>query len=822
MDDQTLKCLKCGKTYRSRNYDEQRTYTCRACDGKLNPVSRVGTPPPEQDQPEQDDPLVGGRIGPYQIIEKLGEGGMGAVYKAEHTGLRKVRALKVLPEHVAKRSLKAVGRFMREAQAAAALEHPNVVTVHHVGEADGRHFIDMDFVEGESVQDRLAREGRFSLEEATRIVLDAAKALATAHEQNIVHRDIKPANILLDTEGKVRVADFGLAKDIEEDTLITEEGQGGLGTVQFMSPEQTENAQVDGRSDIYSLGCTYYYLLTGKLPFPGNSRIAVAMAHKTAPVPDPSAAVPSLPKSVCRITEKAMAKNREDRYQTCEEMVDALSRVMAEIESPAPKASPLGERLCQLTGNRVALGAAIGVVAVALGVGMWAFGNRGKDGHAPLEKVLEVPAEGMEGEVTLARILQQITVHMKSGRKMEGGLVSRAGTRITITQGRGEVTLTDGQYDRFELGETRAVGESEIKLSAKSGGAKPDRAAVPEARRVPQDTGTQQDERNEQKSERARRTLPGPVKYPVVKDAGVDRFEAYPRVIRLSNGSLLMAFYARPPRQSLGKVACVRSEDNGRTWSDLTTIADTEGDDRNGVLIETDDGTVLCHFHIFRPSTKSAQLQMAVSGDYGKTWRLAADWLSGAPATSGIGAAAIELADGALILPIYTTASGSGTLYRPALLRSQDRGKTWGDLSLIDADTKHRHCEPALVVLPDRRWLCLMRPCMCRCYSSDQGRTWTKPERVGFRGDCPCLLRTSAGVLLCAHRHPGTSLSYSLDDGAHWTGPLTIDPCKGGYPSMVELPDGSILCVYCDGSKTSDIWSVRFEAAARGITWLER
>jgi len=341
------------------------------------------------------------------------------------------------------------------------------------------------------------------------------------------------------------------------------------------------------------------------------------------------------------------------------------------------------------------------------------------------------------------------------------------------------------------------------------------------------DAATQPESRTDHRLERVQGTSLEPVKSLVAQGAGFEGDKRYPRVIRLSNGHLLMAFDAyQPPGKPSSiidaKIACVRSEDNGKTWVEPTMIADTEDDDRCGVLTEADDGTVLCHFYSHRLQTNWVRLRMAVSNDYGKTWSLATQWLSGDPLRACTNSPAIRLANGTLILPIYTVAQSKQKLYQPALIRSQDHGKTWGDMSVIDADTGHRHCEPALVVLPDGRWLCLMRPCMCRCYSSDQGRTWTKPEKVGFRGDCPCLLRTSTGVILCAHRHPGTSLSYSLDNGAHWIGPATMDRNKGAYPSMVELPDGSILCVFRCGHDTSAIWSVRFRATDRGITWLAR
>ena len=213
MAEQLLWCHTCPKAFKAPRFEPGRTYACRGCGDPLEPVSHAPEAEPSDsgDGPtpeDASDPLVGQRVGDYRILEKLGEGGMGAVYKAEHVGLRQLRALKVLPEHVVQRSKKAVGRFMREAQVAAALSHRNIVAVHTVDVIEGVHVIDMEFVEGESVQARLEREGRLDLVGATRVALEIARGLAAAHAKHIVHRDIKPGNVLLDRQGNVKVADF--------------------------------------------------------------------------------------------------------------------------------------------------------------------------------------------------------------------------------------------------------------------------------------------------------------------------------------------------------------------------------------------------------------------------------------------------------------------------------------------------------------------------------------------------------------------------------------------------------------------------------------
>jgi len=202
------------------------------------------------------------------------------------------------------------------------------VTIYHVGNVGDHHFIEMQLVDGESLYDRLKREGRLSVGEATRIVRDAAAAFAAVHTQNIVHRDIKPANIMLTREGQVKVMDFGLAKDVAAPAELTMAGH-VMGTPYYMSPEQCEALELDGRSDVYSLGATYFHLLTGKFPFTGNSLYEIMRQHADALVPDLRHPFPSLPAAIQPVVEKAMAKRPEDRFQTMEEFAAALGQVQS-------------------------------------------------------------------------------------------------------------------------------------------------------------------------------------------------------------------------------------------------------------------------------------------------------------------------------------------------------------------------------------------------------------------------------------------------------------------------------------------------------------
>jgi serine/threonine-protein kinase len=238
----------------------------------------ISIPDPETVLVEAADPLIGSKLGVLEIKEKLGQGGMGAVYLGTNTTLDRLVAIKVLPEDLVKDNPTFLDRFRREAKMAAKLMHPNAVTVFSVGEEHGRHFIEMEFVQGMNLRQVIQKQKRVEVKEASRIITDAAKALAAAHKQDIVHRDIKPDNIMLTEEGHVKVADFGLARISTADSSITMSGQ-VMGTPLYMSPEQGQGKPTDGRTDIYSLGATYYHALVGNPPFTGDTPLQVMAKH---------------------------------------------------------------------------------------------------------------------------------------------------------------------------------------------------------------------------------------------------------------------------------------------------------------------------------------------------------------------------------------------------------------------------------------------------------------------------------------------------------------------------------------------------------------
>ena len=258
------------------------------------------------------DAVVSGR---YRVVRKLGGGGMADVYLCEDLTLGRQVAVKVLlPRLLGDRTF--VERFRREAKAAGGLNHANLVSIYDWGEVDGVYFIVMEYVEGETLKDYIRRKGRLGGNEAVRLTLQLLAAMAAAHRRGIIHRDIKPQNVMLDQEGNVKIMDFGIAR--AGDSGMTEVGA-VLGTARYLAPEQAKGHQVDPRSDLYSVGIVLYEMLTGTVPFKGDTAVTVALKHVNEMPMEPSEIVPGMPYSLNRIVLKAIAKDADDRYQSAEE-----------------------------------------------------------------------------------------------------------------------------------------------------------------------------------------------------------------------------------------------------------------------------------------------------------------------------------------------------------------------------------------------------------------------------------------------------------------------------------------------------------------------
>jgi len=267
----------------------------------------------------------GARLGNCELVQGIGEGGMGTVYEAKQLGLERRVAVKVLSEKLAADQTY-LERFRKEARAAAALQHPSLVEVYDIGEEQGRVFFSMQFVDGETLADRLSRDGKLPVSEALSIVGRVADALDHAWAYGgIIHRDIKPENIMLTRDGQVKLTDLGLAKSTGTDGGVTEPGT-AVGTPAYMAPEQGRGAKdVDCRADIYSLGITLFHAVTGRQPFEGDTPLSVMMAHVEQSLPDPLSVDPSVPVSVCDLIRAMCAKDPSERYQSPSQLLSALT-----------------------------------------------------------------------------------------------------------------------------------------------------------------------------------------------------------------------------------------------------------------------------------------------------------------------------------------------------------------------------------------------------------------------------------------------------------------------------------------------------------------
>lgn len=378
--------------------------------------------------------LLAGR---YELIEKIGEGGMAVVYKARCRLLNRYVAIKILRPEFTK-DAQFIENFKKESQAAAGLQHPNIVSVYDVGKEGNINYIVMELIDGRPLSEVIREKAPMDYKRAIEITKQVASALSLAHKNNIVHRDVKPHNIMMTKDGTAKLADFGIAKAVSDSTLVSETSK-VIGSVHYFSPEQARGAYVDERSDIYSLGIVLYEMLTGQVPFDGDNPVQVALMHINDDIVPPSRLVPGIPPALEKLVMKATDKFQSNRYKSADELLEDLDNIefvtkmvgdsifaASEVEEfqemnkqksamdvvnvskskPAKKNAVSADEQAKKKKKKIIIGSVIGaIVAVALIIGvLYAAGFIGGKGDIEVPDLTDKTYEQAEAELTKLKL----------------------------------------------------------------------------------------------------------------------------------------------------------------------------------------------------------------------------------------------------------------------------------------------------------------------------------------------------------------------------------------------------------------------------------